>query len=86
MLSKLPSATILSQNTSSETSGSAHPHSTGGEAAQPSRGKRNEKSGKPPVTFSKRKTPASEDPHMVVGSGKSINLLFSQREDFKITP
>jgi hypothetical protein len=38
------------------------------------------------VTFSKRKTPASEDPHMVVGSGKSINLLFSQREDFKITP
>jgi hypothetical protein len=57
-----------------------------GGAAQPSRGKRNEKSGKPPLTFSKRKTPTSEDPHMVVGSGKSINLLFSQREDFKITP
>jgi hypothetical protein len=58
------------------TSGSAHPHSTRGEAAQPPREKWKEKSRNPPTTSTKRKTLTLEDSHMVVRSGKSIKLLF----------
>jgi hypothetical protein len=52
-------------------------------AAQATKGKGKEKA---PATSSRKGAPDAEDPQMLVGSGKSINLLFSQREDFRVTP
>jgi hypothetical protein len=59
------------------------PTSTGREAAPNTKGK---EKGKAPTISSQKGAPETEDPQMIVGSGKSINLLFSQREDFWVTP
>jgi hypothetical protein len=63
------------------TSGQTNPAGRGATQAPKGKGKE-----KVPATSSKKGTITVEDPKIVVGSRKSINILFSQRENFKITP